>query len=152
MTGKEVMTLFKKHNIIEYIVSCYGALHTMGGLAITEDIQSLIEGAKNNPSIQNELDFITSTIKANTAPESIYLFGSYANGNPNSESDIDIYVVVPDSEADIIELCAKINMNLSIMKTPPIDLLIGKKSTFENRKNRLTMEKIIADEGVKIYG
>ena len=29
--------------IIDYIISCYGALHTMGGLAITEDIDSLIE-------------------------------------------------------------------------------------------------------------
>ena len=26
----------------------------MGGLAITEDIQSLIEGAKNSPAIQKE--------------------------------------------------------------------------------------------------
>jgi L-rhamnose mutarotase len=43
MTGKEVITLFKKYNIIDYIVSCYGALHTMGGLAIAEDIHSLIE-------------------------------------------------------------------------------------------------------------
>ena len=42
MTGKEVITLFKKHNIIDYITSCYGALHTMGGLAIVEDIHSLI--------------------------------------------------------------------------------------------------------------
>ena len=42
MTGKEVIALFKKYNIIDYIVSCYGALHTMGGLAIVEDIQSLI--------------------------------------------------------------------------------------------------------------
>jgi hypothetical protein len=45
ITGKEAITLFKKHNIIDYIVACYGALHTMGGLAITEDIDSLIEKA-----------------------------------------------------------------------------------------------------------
>ena len=43
MTGKEVISLFKKHNILDYIVTCYGALHTMGGLAIAEDIHSLIE-------------------------------------------------------------------------------------------------------------
>ena len=43
ITGKEAITLFRKHNIIDYIISCYGALHTMGGLAITEDIDSLIE-------------------------------------------------------------------------------------------------------------
>ena len=46
MTGKEVMALFKKHNIIDYIITCYGALHTMGGLAIAEDIDSLIEDMK----------------------------------------------------------------------------------------------------------
>ena len=43
MTGKEVITLFKKYNVIDYIVKCYGALHTMGGLAVAEDIHSLIE-------------------------------------------------------------------------------------------------------------
>ena len=48
MTGKEVMALFKEHSILDYIVSCYGALHTMGGLAITEDIQTLIENKIKN--------------------------------------------------------------------------------------------------------
>jgi len=105
-----------------------------------------------NPTIKNQLDFITATIKANTNPESIYLFGSYANGEPTDDSDIDIYVVVPDSEDDIVELNAKICFDLAQRKTPPIDLLIGKKSRFENRKNRLTFEKVIADEGIKIYG
>jgi len=46
ITGKEVIALFKKHNIIEYIVTCYGALHTMGGLAIAEDIDSLIKNVE----------------------------------------------------------------------------------------------------------
>ena len=44
ITGKEAIALFKKYDIIDYIVTCYGALHTMGGLAIVEDIDSLIEG------------------------------------------------------------------------------------------------------------
>ena len=48
ITGKEVITLFKKYNIIDYIVTCYGALHTMGGLAITEDIDSLITAVERN--------------------------------------------------------------------------------------------------------
>ena len=42
------MALFKQYNIIDYIVSCYGALHTMGGLAIVEDIDSLIEDIKRD--------------------------------------------------------------------------------------------------------
>ena len=49
MTGREVIMLFKKYNIIDYIVKCYGALHTMGGLAIAEDIHSLIEEIGKKP-------------------------------------------------------------------------------------------------------
>jgi len=105
-----------------------------------------------NTVIQNELDLITAAIKTHTNPEAIYLFGSYANGIPNSDSDIDIYVVVPDYEVDTVELGAKIRMSMSGKQTFPIDLLIGRKSTFENRKHRLTLEKVIADEGVNIYG
>jgi len=43
-----VINLFLKYNIIDYIITCYGALHTMGGLAITEDIDSLIVDIKKN--------------------------------------------------------------------------------------------------------
>ena len=71
-----------------------------------------------NSAIQNELEHITASIKAHTNPESIYIFGSYANGAPSSDSDIDIYVVVPDSETDTIELGAKIRMSLSQKKNP----------------------------------
>jgi hypothetical protein len=42
MTGKEIIALFKQYNLIDYIVSCYDALHAMGGLAIAEDIDVLI--------------------------------------------------------------------------------------------------------------
>jgi hypothetical protein len=48
INGKDVIALFKKHNIIDYIITCYGALHTMGGLAIAEDIDSLIENVRKS--------------------------------------------------------------------------------------------------------
>ena len=116
------------------------------------DIMASVIGSPINLPIQAELDIITTTIKANTVPESIYFFGSYVNGVPGNDSDIDIYVVVPDSEVDIIDLCAKIRLDLSQKRTRPVDLLIEKKSVFENRKNRLTLENVISNEGVKIYG
>ena len=48
ITGKETMALFKRYDIIDYVVTCYGALHTMGCPAITEDIDSLIKGTENH--------------------------------------------------------------------------------------------------------
>jgi hypothetical protein len=40
-TAKEIMELFTKYNIFEYIIKHYGALHTMGGRAIIDDINHL---------------------------------------------------------------------------------------------------------------
>ncbi len=43
LTGKGVMELFRKYNIIEYLLACYGALHTTGGRYIVEDIDLFIQ-------------------------------------------------------------------------------------------------------------
>jgi hypothetical protein len=46
LTGREVIDLFTRYDIIPYIKSAYNALHVMGGLAITCDIKSLIAGIR----------------------------------------------------------------------------------------------------------
>ena len=43
LTGKQVMELFRKYKISEYIVSCFEALHTTGTSYIIEDIDLYIE-------------------------------------------------------------------------------------------------------------
>ena len=43
LTGKQVMELFGKYRVPEYIVSCFEALHTMGTNYIIEDIDLYIE-------------------------------------------------------------------------------------------------------------
>ena len=43
LTGKQVMDLFSKYRISEYIVSCFEALHTTGTNYIIEDIDLYIE-------------------------------------------------------------------------------------------------------------
>ena len=43
MTGKQVMDFFKKYNVIDYVMSCYEALHTTGWQYTVEDIDLFIE-------------------------------------------------------------------------------------------------------------
>ncbi len=43
LNGKQVMDLFRKYRISEYIVSCFEALHTTGTNYIIEDIDLYIE-------------------------------------------------------------------------------------------------------------
>ena len=40
---KEIIEVFSKYNIFEYIINHYDVLHTMGGRAIVDDINMLIE-------------------------------------------------------------------------------------------------------------
>lgn len=43
LSGREVINLFRKYKISEYIVSCFEALHTTGTNYIIEDIDLYIE-------------------------------------------------------------------------------------------------------------
>jgi predicted nucleotidyltransferase len=103
-------------------------------------------------TIKRELKTITNAITDNTEAVSIYLFGSYAYGQPHKDSDLDIYAVIPDTDIDILELGGKIRLDLYKKINMPLDLLIGKQSSFERRKKMLTLENIIEKQGVKLYG
>ncbi|MDR0568759.1 MAG: nucleotidyltransferase domain-containing protein [Spirochaetaceae bacterium] len=103
-------------------------------------------------AISKELDIIIKTILENVSAEGIYLFGSYAYGTPREDSDIDIYLVIPDNDSDVIELNAEIRYALYKKLGLPLDLLIAKKSIFERRRRGLTLENVIIQQGVCIYG
>ncbi len=47
MTGKEVVDLFNRYSVIEYITSFYEALHTTGTRYIVNDIDLYIESRRN---------------------------------------------------------------------------------------------------------
>jgi hypothetical protein len=46
LTGKELIRLFKRYDVMGYILSGYGALHTTGELYIIDDIDRYIEFKK----------------------------------------------------------------------------------------------------------
>ena len=51
LSGKEVAELFGKSGVNEYIIKCYGALHTVGEEYLMNDIEEYI--AKNGFSNNN---------------------------------------------------------------------------------------------------
>lgn len=42
---------------------------------------------------ESQIQQLVDEIAAGYQPEKIYLFGSYANGTPNEDSDIDLFIV-----------------------------------------------------------
>ena len=43
ISGAEVYALFEKHNVLNYIKECYGALHTTGSQYIVDNIDEFIQ-------------------------------------------------------------------------------------------------------------
>ena len=81
----------------------------------------------------------------------IYLFGSHAYGEPNEDSDIDIYLVVPDDTGNLSILYGNIIGDLSDKKIFMIDLKMNRESNFNIRKTGSYFEETIVNKGVLLY-
>ena len=102
--------------------------------------------------IQNDLDLIKESVLQTIPAEAIYLFGSHAYGTPNEDSDIDIYVVLPDGTTELGELYADIVGLIGKKRVFELDLLMGHSSVFNRRKNGPTLERVVAQKGTMLYG
>jgi len=98
-----------------------------------------------------KIDNIKESILKYVPAKYIFLFGSYAYGEPTEESDIDIYVVTPDNVDNFSELYTKIMVDLSYKKMFFIDLLFNTESTFNIRKVKNILERTISQKGKIVY-
>jgi len=102
--------------------------------------------------IKQDLEIIKESILKTAPTEAIYLFGSHAYGTPTEDSDYDIYVVVSEQANDVLDLLDDIRMDLWDKRLLNLDLLMGKTSVFNRRKEGPTLERKIARDGVLLYG
>ena len=102
-------------------------------------------------NFSEKLNSIKESILKFVPAKSIYLFGSHAYGNPTEDSDIDIYVVMPDNAGKYSDLYTKIIGDLGDKKIFLIDLLLGRESVFNERKKNNIFEKTIYQKGRLLY-
>jgi len=103
-------------------------------------------------AVSKELESIKQVILDTVKTNEIYLFGSYAYGTPNKDSDFDIYVVISDDSIRPLEAMQKIGSAISRKDIRAVDILVSKESVFNQRKQLPTIERTIFREGVKLYG
>lgn len=81
--------------------------------------------------IYNKIKEIAATVGKNFQPNKIILFGSYAWGNPNPDSDVDLFII---KETDNTRETAR-QISRSIFPRPfPIDFIVYTPSQTEKRK------------------
>ncbi|GHU73537.1 hypothetical protein AGMMS49992_12440 [Clostridia bacterium] len=102
--------------------------------------------------IDTELGIIKdSVLSVVPNAEAIYLFGSYAYGVPHKDSDIDIYVVIPDSIIkNPIYVGVDIRRAIPDSVQYPLDILVGRSSVFERRRHSCTLQREIAEKGIQL--
>jgi len=82
----------------------------------------------------------------------VYLFGSYAYGTPNKDSDYDIYFVTDKIDGRKHDAIVAIYDVIDDIRDKPVDVLLNTKEHFDNRKNyKGTFEYKIAKEGIRLY-
>jgi len=104
--------------------------------------------------IKDDLETLKEIILEKVPTDQIWLFGSYAYGTPNKDSDIDIYIVMKD-DAQMRELDAMAEVHGGMFDRrmlKPCDVLALKRNRFDYRAENFSMERKIKREGVKIYG
>jgi predicted nucleotidyltransferase len=103
--------------------------------------------------VQVELNNLVKEIYEVFDINSIYLFGSYAYGNPNDDSDLDICIIANDRSKRKVEIIKLIRKAISKVQSMPVDLLVYYSDEFNERaKLNCTLENQIIHEGVKLYG
>jgi predicted nucleotidyltransferase len=111
--------------------------------------------AKTLQAAFNErLQIILNTILGNVDNKrikKIYLFGSYAYGKPDKDSDIDICVVVAD-DTDITDAYMKFAIPLFDKGITPVDKLIYHESEFNAEREKKGIVNTIIAKGKLLYG
>ncbi len=83
--------------------------------------------------VETILQEMTRRLAAEFQPCQIYLFGSHAWGKPNEDSDVDLFVIVPNSNESLMERRLRARTCLRDLKTAKDVLVKTQAKTYSRR-------------------
>lgn len=85
------------------------------------------------------------------SPRAIFLYGSYAYGDPDEDSDVDLLVVMEELDAPSYDVEAQAYHMLSGLRFPAEIRVVSRKE-FEKRSQWVsTIEREVNERGVRLY-
>jgi len=94
----------------------------------------------------------TQRLVAEFQPEQVWLYGSHAWGIPHDDSDVDLLVVVPDSDETPIRRSQRAHRCLRGLRMPK-DVLVETRQEIDRvKKFKTSLENIILTRGRRLYG
>lgn len=101
----------------------------------------------------DNISTITRRFVEQVNPLKVYLFGSYANGSYNKDSDYDFYIVIHDNE-DPWEARRKARRAIRYVQDRPVDIVVGTNSRFQKygkSDDTLFIEGEVYKKGLLLY-
>ena len=104
-----------------------------------------------NAQIEEVIAEMTQRLVQEFAPEQVILFGSHAWGQPDKDSDVDLFVVVSNSDETPFQRGIRARRVLRGLDTPK-DLLVETRSELERRRSVVaSLENLILKSGRQLY-
>ena len=102
---------------------------------------------------KKQINKLANTIVKKFSTKKIFLFGSYAYGEPQSESDLDLCILIDLGNKRKIELIREIRREINQSFQIPMDILLYDNKEFNERAiHKNTLEHQILNQGVLISG
>jgi len=102
---------------------------------------------------KRQINTLAKTIVKKFRTKKIFLFGSYAYGEPQSESDVDLCIITDLANRRKIELIRDIRREINLNFEMPIDILLYDNKEFNERAiHKNTLEHLILNRGILIHG
>lgn len=104
-----------------------------------------------NPTHDGRIQEVTKRIVAALAPVRVVLFGSYAWGEPDSDSDLDLYVIVPDQPEPAYRLARRAYHALHGVHIP-VDLVVRTRTESDRQAGvASSFDREVLSRGVVLY-
>jgi predicted nucleotidyltransferase len=103
--------------------------------------------------VNEQFELLKNTLKEKFGAKQVFIFGSYAYGEPDQDSDIDLCVITDLKNKRKIDVIREIRRELINLISNPLDILVYSENEFEERASlRNTLEHKILMDGIKVYG
>ena len=110
-------------------------------------------GQIQDRSSAENIEELTRCFVKQLNPMKVFLFGSFADGSYDDESDYDFYIVISDGE-NVGEASDQAYKAIRFVQNRPVDIVIGTSSRFDRvgrSTGTLQIEGEVARKGVLLY-
>lgn len=115
-------------------------------------MQDIYQKIADRESAENILE-ITGRLVEQLSPDRVYLFGSFATGNYQRDSDFDFYIVMPDGE-NVGSAADRAYKSIRYVQKRPVDIVVGTSSRFDRigpSRDSLLVEGEVYRHGLLLY-